>query len=56
MDRLRRKHRKRKRYADMMIAAMAEAGQHIVVTRNLDDFADLLPRAQLTNWVDELPP
>lgn len=43
-----------KRYADAMIAAMAIAGDHIVVTRNVSHFVDLLPRAQVANWVDEL--
>jgi len=43
MERLRRKHKRRKRYADLMIAATAEAGRHIVVTRNQTDFVDLLP-------------
>jgi predicted nucleic acid-binding protein len=53
LERLRRRHRSRKRYADMMIAAMAEAGHHIVVTRNQADFVDLLPKAQLANWIDD---
>lgn len=35
----------KKRYADMMIAAMALAGHHIVVTRNTKHFTDLLPPA-----------
>jgi tRNA(fMet)-specific endonuclease VapC len=55
MERLRRKHRRRKRYVDLMIAAMAEAGRHIVVTRNQADFVDLLPKAQLVNWIDDPP-
>lgn len=55
MERLRRKHKRRKRYADLMIAAMAEAGRHIVVTRNQTDFVDLLPKAQLANWIDNPP-
>ena len=45
----------KKRYADMMIAAMALAGNHIVVTRNTKHFADLLPPDQLANWIDEPP-
>jgi len=45
----------KKRYADMMIAAMALSGHHIVVTRNIKHFADLLPPAQLANWIDEPP-
>jgi predicted nucleic acid-binding protein len=55
MERLRRKHKRRKRYADLMIAAMAEAGRDIVVTRNQTDFVDLLPKAQLANWIDDPP-
>ncbi len=50
-----KQHQSRKRYADLMIAAIAKAGHHIVVTRNLKDFADLLPKQQLHNWIDELP-
>jgi predicted nucleic acid-binding protein len=45
----------KKRYADMMIAAMALPGNHIVVTRNMKHFTDLLPPAQLANWIDEPP-
>ncbi|MFP4439505.1 MAG: type II toxin-antitoxin system VapC family toxin [Chloroflexaceae bacterium] len=45
----------RKRYADFMIAAMAQAHHHVVVTRNLSDFADLLPARQLVNWLDTPP-
>lgn len=55
MERLRRQHRQRKRYADLMIAAMAIAGRHIVVTRNHADFVDVLPIGQLVNWIDEPP-
>lgn len=55
MERLRRKHRRRKRYADLMIAAMAEVGRHVVVTHNQADFVDLLPKAQLANWIDDPP-
>lgn len=43
----------RKRYADVLIAAQALAGQHILVTRNTADFRDLLPPQQLQNWIDE---
>ncbi len=45
----------RKRYADAMIAAMARAAHHIVVTRNQAHFANLLPPGQLENWID-VPP
>jgi predicted nucleic acid-binding protein len=50
---LRQQHKAHKRYADMMIAAMAKAGNHVVVTRNLKDFESLLPQSQLANWIDE---
>jgi predicted nucleic acid-binding protein len=43
----------RKRYADVLIAAQAIAGHHILVTRNTADFRDLLPAQQLQNWIDE---
>ena len=52
---MQKKHGSRKRYADMMIAAMALTGKHIVVTRNLKHFADLLPAHLLANWIDDLP-
>jgi predicted nucleic acid-binding protein len=55
MERLRQQHRWRKRYAELMIAAMVIAGQHILVTRNHADFVDVLPSAQLTNWIDDPP-
>ena len=45
----------KKRYADMMIAAMALAGNHVVVTRNTKHFTDLLPPGQLVNWIDTPP-
>jgi predicted nucleic acid-binding protein len=45
----------KKRYADIMIAAMALAGNHVVVTRNTKHFKDLLPPDQLANWIDEPP-
>jgi len=38
-----------------MIAAMAEAGGHIVVTHNQDDFVDLLPQSRVVNWIDDPP-
>jgi len=43
----------RKRYADVLIAAQAIAGRHILVTRNTTDFRGLLPAQQLQNWIDE---
>jgi len=55
MEQLRRTHKRRKRYADLMIAAIAAAGSHIVVTRNQADFADLLPPIQVVNWIDNPP-
>ena len=53
--RLLKKFKSKKRYADMMIAAMALAGNHVVVTRNTKHFTDLLPPAQLANWIDTPP-
>lgn len=43
----------RKRYTDVLIAAQTVAGRHVLVTRNTDDFHDLLPPAQLQNWIDD---
>jgi predicted nucleic acid-binding protein len=55
LKKLLKKFKAKKRYADMMIAAMALAGNHTVVTRNTKHFADLLPPPQLANWIDEPP-
>jgi predicted nucleic acid-binding protein len=55
MKHLQQQHRTRKRYADLMIAAMVITGGHILVTRNQADFVDLLPKAQLANWIDDYP-
>ena len=55
MEKLQRMHKTRKRYADVMIAAVAKAGNHIVVTRNQKHFTSLLPKIQLANWIDEVP-
>ena len=55
MARLRQQHRRRKRYADLMIAAMVIAGQHMLVARNRTDFVDVLPATQLANWIDDPP-
>ena len=52
---LQKQHRRHKRYTDLMIAAMALAGDHVVVTRNTRHFADVLPTARLTNWIDDPP-
>ena len=52
---IKQKHKTNKRYADVQIAAMALAGNHIVVTRNEDHFKDLLPKSQIENWVDTSP-
>lgn len=43
----------RRRYPDVLIAAQALAGRHILVTRNITDFRDLLPASQLQNWIDD---
>lgn len=53
--RLQKQIKTNKRYADVMIAAMALAGQHVVVTRNQTHFADLLPANQLSSWIDVIP-
>lgn len=45
--------KKHKRHADLVIAAQAPAGRHILVTRNTQDFRDLLPAHQLQNWIDD---
>ncbi len=55
MLRLQHQVKSRKRYADVMIAAVALAGKHVVVTRNMAHFADLLPARQLANWIDTPP-
>ena len=55
LKRLLKQYQSRKRYADVMIAAIAIAGHHIVITRNQKDFADLLPKQQLQNWIDDPP-
>ena len=52
---LQSKLKTRKRYADVMIAATALAGRHVVVTRNIAHFVDLLPANQFVNWIDEPP-
>ncbi len=52
LEELRRKHKAHKRYPDMMVAAMALAGKHIVVTRNQKHFQIFLHKTQLANWID----
>ncbi|RJP26489.1 MAG: type II toxin-antitoxin system VapC family toxin [Candidatus Omnitrophota bacterium] len=49
------RHKAHKRYADMLIAAMVQAGNHVIVTRNVEDFAVLLPKNRIINWIDEKP-
>lgn len=44
----------KKRYADVIIAAIALANNCVVVTRNMGDFKDLVPGRQLQNWVDHV--
>ncbi len=53
LKQLKQQHKAHKRYADMMIAAMAKAGNHIVVTRNTKDFKLFLPNHQLANWIND---
>ncbi|MEP7339031.1 MAG: type II toxin-antitoxin system VapC family toxin [Acidobacteriota bacterium] len=55
LARLQKQHRTHKRHVDLMIAAMAIAGNHVVITRNQKHFADLLPPRQLMNWIDDPP-
>ncbi len=55
MEKMQQKHKAHKRYTDMMIAAMAQVGKHIVVTRNKKHFEKLIPKSQLANWIDEEP-
>jgi predicted nucleic acid-binding protein len=50
-----KKFQSKKRYVDLMIAAMALAGNHIVVTRNTKHFSDALPPRQIENWIDYPP-
>ena len=55
LKKLKQKQKRHKRYADMMIAAMALSERHVVVTRNQKDYKDLLPKNQLINWIDQKP-
>lgn len=55
LETLKQQHKTHKKYPDLMIAAMAKVGKHIVVTRNLKDFENLLPPNQLANWIDIEP-
>ena len=52
---LRQQHKIHKKYPDMMITAMAQAGKHIVVTRNQKDFEIFLSPNQITNRIDTEP-
>jgi predicted nucleic acid-binding protein len=54
LGQLLRLHKTNKRYADVMIAALTLAERSILITRNTKDFADLLPAAQLQNWIDHV--
>jgi predicted nucleic acid-binding protein len=51
---LRQKRSARKRYADVIIAAMALSGGHVIITRNVADFGDLLPAVRIQNWIDQV--
>ncbi len=51
-ERFKEQLKTRKRHADILIAAQTLAGRHVLVTRNTADFRDLLPPAQLQNWID----
>jgi len=53
VERLKKEYNTRKRYGDILIAAQAIAGGHILVTRNVKDFRDLLPKNQIQNWIDD---
>ena len=55
LEELKQQHKAHKKYPDLMIAAMAKVGKHIVVTRNQKDFENLLPPNQLANWIDIEP-
>ncbi|MEM7535502.1 MAG: type II toxin-antitoxin system VapC family toxin [Chloroflexota bacterium] len=52
-EQLKSQKKTRKRHADVLIAAQVIAGNHILVTRNIKDFRDLVPARQLQNWVDD---
>lgn len=52
-ENLKKQIKTHKRHADLIIAAQAIAGRHILVTRNTSDFQDLLPPSQLQNWIDD---
>ena len=45
----------RKRYVDVMIAAIAISTHKTLVTRNKRHFTDLLPPNQIVNWIDDRP-
>jgi predicted nucleic acid-binding protein len=52
-EQLKTQIKSRKRHADLIIAAQAIAGHHILVTRNTSDFQDMMPAAMLQNWIDD---
>lgn len=51
--RLKKQLKTRKRYADVLMAAQVIAGNHMLVTRNVKDFRDIVPANQLQNWIDD---
>jgi predicted nucleic acid-binding protein len=53
VEQLKQRIKAHKRHADLIIAAQAIAGRHILVTRNTAHFRDLLPASQLQNWIDD---
>ena len=46
---------RKKRHADMMIAAMTLSNHFVLITRNERDFTDLLLTRQMENWIDNPP-
>jgi predicted nucleic acid-binding protein len=53
VEQIKRQSKARKRYADVLLAALTLAGRHTLVTWNTADFRDLVPPAQLQNWIDD---
>ena len=52
LKKLQSKYQSKKRYADLWIAATILSQNHILITRNVKHFADILPKNQLQNWID----